>query len=167
MDLEKKDIKIMEDKKVEEVKSKTVTVELREGFEAFILPIKLGARRNALENELHSVVVELTELRLKNGLTELFKNFGLDGTFTVSWDFYPESDDSGGTYTSITDLVVSSEENPEFDVEEVTAELKFSHSDGTYEAGLYDELYDFFSGFSSDIEETDSYEMTIIVPKGE
>lgn len=157
MDLEKKEVEVVEETKKE----------LVEEFDVLNLPKALGARRNILEKELHKTILEIVENSLLTDLTELFKNFGQEGEFTINWDFYPENDDNGGSYMSITDIHVISANDSEFDPEEVFAEVPYTHTDGTYRTDLYDKIYDFMSANESDIYEVEVDKITFTVPKGE
>ncbi|WP_442637877.1 hypothetical protein [Rossellomorea marisflavi] len=131
------------------------------------LPEDLGQRRQVLEEELDKTITILTTNSLTKSLVELFRKFGLEGQFSVSWDFYPESDDEGGSYMSISDVSVESSTDSDFSADEVTAELSYSWGNGTYTAQLDDEIRDVLSGFESDIYKSDMDDITVTIQKGE
>lgn len=131
------------------------------------LPEDLGQRRQVLEAELDKTITTLTTNSLTKDLVELFQKFGLEGQYSVSWDFYPESDDEGGSYMSIGDVSVESSTDSDFSADEATAELPYSWSGGTYTAQLDDEVRDVLSGFESDIYKSDLDDITITIQKGE
>lgn len=69
-------------------------------FEGFLsLPTEnLQKRREILEKELKSVIVEMTFTGLKKDLKEFLNKLDIKNqTVEVSWDFYGEYDDEGGT----------------------------------------------------------------------
>lgn len=124
----------------------------------------LATRREQLQAELKKTVIELVTTGVKEMLKDELVKFGVDPSKveSVSWDFYYESDDEGGTNPYLESLninMVDGEE--ELDMDELTTEKKYSWSGNTYEANLREELYELFHDFSDDLHRYDIYEIEI------
>jgi hypothetical protein len=117
----------------------------------------LRERRSQLQSELNKTVTELVTTGLKASVKELFALAGVTNAQRISWDFYPESDDEGGSNWYVTDIYVSFDgEGEDIDLEEVTIQRESWRKDGTfYEYSVYDELRDIMSDFSSDLYDQD------------
>lgn len=127
----------------------------------------LGERRRLLEEDLRQTIEVQTTTSLKKDLIELFRKFELEGDFTVTWDFYPESDDEGGSYMCICDVTIESATDSDFSADEIHAEIPYRWGSGSYEAQLDDEVREFLSEDSSDIYEINMESISITVQKGE
>lgn len=61
------------------------------------LPIELSARKEALEAEMKKVDLAILDAELVPRVSAFLKKEGVEGVSSVTWEFYPESDDEGGT----------------------------------------------------------------------
>lgn len=121
----------------------------------------LRERRRQLQAELNKTVTELVTASLRQSVKELFALAGITNATGLNWDFYPESDDEGGSVWYV-DYVNASFEGEEVDLEEVTVQRESWRKDGTfYEYSVYDELRDIMSEFSSDLYDQDITEITL------
>lgn len=126
--------------------------DLQSTLELYTDDLKL--RRKQLEAELRSTVVKLVSEGVKNMLTTELKGFAVDVSKvkSVSWDFYYESDDQGGTdpyMESISINMVDGEE--ELYLDEITVEKVSSWSGDKYEVSLGEELNELFYEFKNDL----------------
>lgn len=117
----------------------------------------LQERRSQLQVELNKTVTELVTTGLKASVKELFTLAGITNAQRISWDFYPESDDEGGSNWYVTDIYVSfDDESEDVDLEEVTIQRESWRKDGTfYEYSVDEELRDIMSEFNSDLYDQD------------
>jgi hypothetical protein len=111
----------------------------------------LAERRKVLQEELDKTISELVTNGLRQSVNELFELAGVTNAISMNWDFYPESDDEGGSVWYVDSLNVNFD-GEEIDLEEATVKRESWRKDGTfYEYSLYDELRDIMSDFSSDL----------------
>lgn len=123
----------------------------------------LRERRSQLQVELNKTVTELVMTGLKESVNQLFALAGITTATSIEWDFYPESDDEGGSDWYVTDISVSfDDESEDIDLEEVTVQRESWRKDGTfYEYSVYDELRDIMSEFSGDLYDQDITEIEL------
>lgn len=132
----------------------------------------LKTRREVLEEELKLVVKELAAIKItKDILLNLDVNNVPFTQLNVEWDFYPESDDEGGSvyYPSIsnieTDIGDKVLEELEIEINEFPIKIKYSWSDTIYESTLGDLVSEILSEYSSDLYEYDVYSISIDLSK--
>jgi len=131
------------------------------------LPENLTQRRAILEEELDKTITLQTTESLTSQLIQTFKNFKLAGEFSVTWDFYPESDDGDSSYMSIGSVEVTSDTDNDFDASDKIREIPYSWKEGTYSSSLQGEIRDLLIDDSSDIYRIDMESIKITVEEGE
>lgn len=130
-------------------------------FEANLeLPVEdLKERRRILEAELSKVVVEIVTTDIKSQLNEELAKSPVKIS-RLSWDFYPESDDEGGSDWYVCDLSAYDENGDYIETEEIEIE-KISYDGKPYMYNLRDVLSDFMSDYSSDLYDEDITEIIL------
>lgn len=121
----------------------------------------LRERRRQLQAELNKTITELVTAGLRQSVKELFETAGITNAVSLNWDFYPESDDEGGSVWYV-DYVSVTFDGEEIDLEEATVKRESWRKDGTfYEYSVYDELRDIMSEFSGDLYDQDIYDVKL------
>ena len=133
------------------------------------LPVEdLQARREELQKELKLVLQELSSIKItEEALSQLGGGLN-DLPFTqlnLEWDFYPESDDEGGSIYYPTGLSISHNGKLEGygvdDIEDFPVKVKSRYSDTIYDYELRDVLMEILCDYSSDLYEYDVDSITI------
>lgn len=110
------------------------------------LPVDdLRERRSILESELSKVIADLVTKELRDSIISNVKDIKIT---RITWDFYPESDDEGGTDWHTNDICVYGEDG-EIDTEEITITQTYSY--GTYDVELRDIIYDVLAEYRDDL----------------
>ncbi|AGI11837.1 hypothetical protein X915_gp183 [Bacillus phage vB_BanS-Tsamsa] len=128
------------------------------------LSLNLQERRMQLRNELNKTITEIVTTSLRESVRDLFNEVGIEGVESLNWDFYPESDDEGGSVWYVDYVGVSFKEGVEkVDLEEVTFQKESWRKDGTFwEANLMEELREIMCEFSRDLYDQDITEIELV-----
>lgn len=120
----------------------------------------LKERRSLLEAELKKTVVAQVEAELKEKLEIALSQTEIKIT-KISWDFYPESDDEGGSVYYPEGVSIYNEDGymDDEDFEGIEIKEKSKYSDTVYSYDVYDYVRDTVSEFSSDLYDYDIYEI--------
>lgn len=115
------------------------------------LPVEdLRKRRALLQDELDKTISELVTRDLRKEINELFTKAQINNALSVHWEFYPESDDEGGTVWYTNDIYVK------FDGEEIDL-YKTTYKEESWRKGTYyntlvgDSLSEILSEYSDDL----------------
>lgn len=112
------------------------------------LPVDdLRERRSILETELSRVITDLVTKDLRDSIISNTEGITIS---RITWDFYPESDDEGGTNWHTNDICVYGEDE-EIDMDEIT--ITQTYSSGTYDVELRDIIYDVLAEYRDDLYE--------------
>lgn len=127
-------------------------------FESSIeLPVDdLQKRREKLEEALKETVTEMVTKDIKDAISTSLENANIKIT-DISWDFYPESDDEGGSVYYPEGLLISTEED--IDPDDFIIKVKSKYSDAVYEEALRDVVMEILCDNSSDLYDFDIYEI--------
>lgn len=139
--------------------------------EVLELPVEdLKARRELLEEELSLVVSELASMRITDEVLSQLSS-GLNLPFTqlnLEWDFYPESDDEGGTDYYPSDLNIETDihngDLEKFEVDDIDdfpIKVKSKYSEDIYEYTLREILMEVLCDFSSDLYDYNVHSISI------
>lgn len=130
--------------------------------ETLALPTNLEERRTLLEAELQKVAYALIARDLVPCIKELFTKANVPPIERLSWEFYPESDDEGGTKMYITSLCAYDKEEKAVHIDDYSFQKEFYGNDGTtYTSYVGDELIDILYDFRSDLEEYEIDELQL------
>lgn len=140
--------------------------------EVLELPVEdLKARREILEEELSLVVSKLASVKITKEVLSQLKTGLNDLPFTqlnLEWDFYPESDDEGGSVYYPSDLNIETDIHNEalekFGVDEIDdfpIKVKSNYSEQIYDYNLRDVLMEILCDYSSDLYEYNVHSITI------
>lgn len=110
----------------------------------------LDERRNQLQTELNKVIHEQVTTGLKESLKLNLKDSDVNIT-RLSWDFYPESDDEGGSVWYTSDLSAQDENGEYIELEEIKVEQLSWNKEYTYESDLRDILSEILHDYSRDL----------------
>jgi hypothetical protein len=121
----------------------------------------LRERRRQLQTELNKTITEIVTAGLRQSVNELFEKAGVTSAVSINWDFYPESDDEGGSVWYVESLSVNFD-GEDIDLEDYTVRHESWRKDGTfYEVSVEDELRDIMSEFSGDLYSQDIYSLVL------
>ncbi|MCL1696359.1 hypothetical protein [Lysinibacillus sp. BPa_S21] len=137
--------------------------------EVLELPVDdLKARREILEEELSLVVSELASVKITEEVLSQLKTELNDLPFTqldLEWDFYPESDDEGGSVYYPSDLNIKHNGKLEGygvdDIEDFPVKVKSKYSESIYDYTLRDVLMEVLCDYSSDLYDYNVYSISI------
>jgi len=115
---------------------------------------QLNERREVLEKELKDIVTEIVLYNLKNELQKPLSDAGIEVT-SIEWDFYPESDDEGGSIYYPSGLEINTVDNK--DLEGVT--IKEVYYGDEYDTDVDEFIREKLSYYSSDLYDYDIYEI--------
>lgn len=117
---------------------------------------QLKIMRTELESQTKKVVTEIVMHELKEALEEPLKEAGIEVT-SISWDFYPESDDEGGAnyYPEGVEIFTVGG----IDLEGIIIKEKSKYSDTVYETDVEEWIREQLSNYSSDLYDYDIYEI--------
>lgn len=128
------------------------------------LPHSLSERREVLEKELRKTVAAIVEEGLQKEVKESLTEAGFtEGTATLSWDFYGQYDDEGGT-DMVPDHAYLTVNGESVDTDEITFIHHYTNYKGepdSYETNLYDDLNEVLSSYGGDLYDTDTDEVTV------
>ena len=132
------------------------------------LPVDdLVERRKVLEEELKKTVVETVFTKLKNELETPLKEAGVGNLTSISWEYYPESDDEGGSvyYPNYIQVFVDGEALENIDNEDDEQERIFIKHKPSWGKSVYEEsIEEFITGvlcdYRSDLYDYDIEEIT-------
>lgn len=130
--------------------------------EVLELPVEdLKARREILEEELSLVVSELASIKITEEVLSQLKTELNDLPFTqlnLEWEFYPESDDEGGSVYYPSDLNIETDIHNEVlekfgvdDIDDFLIKMKSNYSEQIYDYALRDVLMEILCDYSSDL----------------
>lgn len=122
----------------------------------------LKERREQLETELSKVVNEQVTTGLKEYVNDILAKANITNATSLTWEFYPESDDEGGTDWHVNDLYLRTNDDEDIDMDEIEFEVESTYRKGElYTVSLRDELYDMMYGFRDDLYEQGIEEITL------
>ena len=132
------------------------------------LPVDdLVERRKVLEEELKKTVVETVFTKLKNELETPLKEAGVGNLTSISWEYYPESDDEGGSiyYPNYIQVFVDGEaleniDNEDDEQERIFIKHKPSWSKSIYEESIEEFIMGVLCDYRSDLYDYDIEEIT-------
>lgn len=115
------------------------------------LPVNLQERRSILEKELSNVVQNIVHKSLAISIKELCKEFKITGSLAVlEWDFYPESDDEGGSIQYPTGIYFTVD-GRNVDMEEHLTTKIYNWSEEEYEQSLDEEVRELLHEWKYDL----------------
>lgn len=114
----------------------------------------LKMMREELEKQTKEVVTEIVLHELKEVLEAPLKEAGIEVT-KITWDFYPESDDEGGSNYYPEGVVISTVDDVDLDGIIITEVLSY----GTYDREVEDFVREKLCDYSSDLYDYDIYEI--------
>lgn len=140
--------------------------------EVLELPVEdLKARREILEEELSLVVSELASIKITEEVLSQLKTELNDLPFTqlnLEWDFYPESDDEGGSVYYPSDLNIETDVHNEVlekfgvdDIDDFPIKMKSNYGEQIYDYTLRDVLMEVLCDYSSDLYDYNVHSITI------
>jgi len=126
-----------------------------------VLPVKLSERRRVLEKELSKVVTELCFAGLREELNKVFEEYKVEPKPTrVTWEFYGEYDDEGGTTYYPRGINVFADEE-EIDYKNYVINKKSKWSNDFYDYELDEELREIICDYRHDLYEHDIEEIDL------
>lgn len=119
------------------------------------------AKIKELKAELKKTMTELISLKLGGTVAELLSQYGfVSGTAHISWDFYPEGDDEGGTdyWPEGISLEI---DGIDIGMEGYEVERKSKYSDTIYDYCLSDDMQELICDLSGTLYEADVTSLTV------
>lgn len=117
---------------------------------------QLKIKRKELENEAKKVVTEIVMYELKEALETPLKEAGIEVT-SIAWDFYPESDDEGGSVYYPEGVEIFTVGG--VDLDEIVVKEKSKYNEIIYETSVEDYVREKLCDCSSDLYDYDIYEI--------
>lgn len=119
---------------------------------------RLNERRKTLESGLKEVVSQIVEIEIKESIQEPLKTAGIK-VVKIAWEFYPESDDEGGTNYYPEHVQVFNVDGgiDEDDLDGIM--IKDVRSYGTYDTEVLEFIHDILCNHSSDLYDCDIEEI--------
>jgi hypothetical protein len=124
----------------------------------------LKARRGQLERELSIVIEEIVTTEIKEEISKAISEEIVDdkpNIVRLVWDFYPESDDEGGSDWWVTDVVAYDSEGNYVDMEEYTCEQPSWDGKSTYQVSLDEVIREILSENRDDLYDQDITEIEL------
>lgn len=118
----------------------------------------LNARRRTLESALKEVVSQIVEIEIKESIQEPLKKAGIE-VVRISWEFYPESDDEGGSnyYPEGIEIFNVDGVLDEDDLDGITIHEVRSY--GEYDTEILEYVHEKIMDYSSDLYDYDINEI--------
>lgn len=133
----------------------------KEALESFEFKI------NELKAELKKTMSEMISLKMGSTVRELLDQYEIKGEVAhISWDFYPESDDEGGTvwYPEGIELEI---DGTSIEMSDHEIERKSKYSDMVYAYDLSEDMNELLNDISNTLYEADVTSLTINLFGGE
>jgi hypothetical protein len=114
----------------------------------------LRERRSQLESELNKVVVEIVVTEVKESISKAISEEFAEqkpDIARLSWDFYPESDDEGGSDWWVTDVSAYDSEGEYVELGDFSYEQLSWNKEYTYQVGLDEAVREILSDFRDDL----------------
>jgi len=127
----------------------------KEALENFEVKIK------ELKAELKKTMSEMISLKMGSVIKGLLAQYEVEGEVAnIQWDFYPESDDEGGTiwYPEGIELEV---DGNYIEMSDLVVERKSKWSDSVYEHDLAEDMNELLNDISNTFYEADVTSLTI------